>query len=261
MCWIRITIHWVWSLESIKKTLVWQLMHNENDVELAFLYESSIVGSYFSTKIPWTNWTVWRAREKEEREGKTKRKDMFIKCNDTQTCNMLTQCKMTFTSSGWLGNSILNTPRPRGFCDCLWHEQDTAGHYRSPCPENHVGAHTKMPMATSQRIRPEWNPHSLVKYHKAFRCCWDTSYLAINYGRKLIDDNQRLEVNCRGSKNNCVETKDRIKGNRLCSDFTGSVVEVGNMKIMWCCPQVRRLQGLHSSGDLWSSSLIRTSPA
>ncbi len=162
----------------------------------------------------------------------------------------------------WLtGNSILNTPRPRGFCDCLWHEQDTAGHYRSPCPENHVGAHTKMPMATSQRIRPEWNLHSLVKYHKAFRCCWDTSYLAINYGRKLIDDNQRLEVNCRGLKNNCVETKDRIKGDRLCSDFTGSVVEVGNMKIMWCCPQVRRLQGLHSSGDLWSSSLIRTSPA
>lgn len=25
---------------------------------LTFLYESSIVGSYFSTKIPWTNWTV-----------------------------------------------------------------------------------------------------------------------------------------------------------------------------------------------------------
>ncbi len=85
MCWIRITINWVWSLESIKKTLVWQLMHNKNDAELAFLYESSIVGSYFSTKIPWTNWTVWRAREKEDKEGKTKRKDMFIKCNDTQT--------------------------------------------------------------------------------------------------------------------------------------------------------------------------------
>lgn len=29
---------------------------------LTFLYESSIVGSYFSTKIPCTNWTVWKRR-------------------------------------------------------------------------------------------------------------------------------------------------------------------------------------------------------
>lgn len=135
----------------------------------------------------------------------------------------------------WMtGNSILNTPRSRGFHDCLWHKQATAGHYRSPCPENHVWAHTKMPIATLHRKRPEWNLHSLVKDHKAFQCCWDTSYLAINYRRKLIDDSQRLQVNCRGLMNNCVETKDRIKGDQLCSDLTGSVGEVGNMKIMWC---------------------------
>lgn len=30
---------------------------------ITFLYESSIVGSYFSTKIPCTNWTVWKRRQ------------------------------------------------------------------------------------------------------------------------------------------------------------------------------------------------------
>jgi len=75
MCWSRTRkrINRVLSLETIIKTLFWQLMHNKNDEELAFLYESSIVGSYFSTKIPWTNWTVWRAREGRKR-GKNKEK-------------------------------------------------------------------------------------------------------------------------------------------------------------------------------------------
>ncbi len=183
MCWVRKTINWVLSLESIKKTLVWQLMHNKNDAVLAFLYESSIVGSYFSTKIPWTNWTVWRAREKEERErGKDKEKKTCPLNVTILKHEHVDTVQNDFHFQWLMGNSILNTPRPRGFCDCLWQKQ--AGHYRSPYPENHVGAHTKRPMATSHRKRPEWNLHSLVNDHKAFRCCWDTSYLAINYRRK-----------------------------------------------------------------------------
>lgn len=63
---------------------------------------------------------------------------------------------------------------------------------------------------------------------------------ALNIER-FIDDNQRLEENCRGLKNNCVETKDRITGDQLRSDFIGSAWVEENMKIMSRCPQVRGL--------------------
>jgi len=36
----------------------------------------SMVGSYFSTKIDWTNWTVCTRRRKEKKKGKKKRKKL-----------------------------------------------------------------------------------------------------------------------------------------------------------------------------------------
>lgn len=40
---------------------------------LTFRYESSIVGSYFSTKMPCTNWTVWIRKQENHFDEKTMR--------------------------------------------------------------------------------------------------------------------------------------------------------------------------------------------
>jgi len=37
-------------------------------ISTCFLYESSIVGSYFSTKIDCTNWTVYKTETENKRE-------------------------------------------------------------------------------------------------------------------------------------------------------------------------------------------------
>lgn len=47
-------------------------------VKLTFRYESSIVGSYFSTKIPCTNWTVWIRKQEINKDEKTMRSKRML---------------------------------------------------------------------------------------------------------------------------------------------------------------------------------------
>lgn len=57
---------------------------------LTFLYESSIVGSYFSTKIPWTNWTVCEKR--------------------TETTSRLTSDQISRDGTKWAGRKSPHSP-------------------------------------------------------------------------------------------------------------------------------------------------------
>lgn len=57
---------------------------------LTFLYESSIVGSYFSTKIPWTNWTVCEEK--------------------TETTSRLTSDQISGGGTKWPGKKTRRSP-------------------------------------------------------------------------------------------------------------------------------------------------------
>lgn len=60
------------SRDSYLRRFVWcssSAPHSVFKASITFLYESSIVGSYFSTKIPCTNWTVCGRTERQVGTG------------------------------------------------------------------------------------------------------------------------------------------------------------------------------------------------